>query len=105
MVSGVGLLNNGRLTVSGSAITGNRGVVLGAHGVAQGGGIWNGQLFGGSTSSLSLVDSLVADNALAGGAKASLQGGGIWNQGGGDFTVTLSNAPVRHNTPDQTFGL
>ena len=105
MVSGVGLLNNGRLAVSGSAITGNRGVVTGAHGVAQGGGIWNGQLFGGSTSRLALVDSLVADNALVGDAKATLQGGGIWNQGGGDFTVTLSNSPVRHNTPDQTFGL
>jgi hypothetical protein len=104
-VSGAGLLNNGRLAVRRSSITGNRGVVTGANGIGQAGGIWNGQLFGGSTSFLTLADSLVADNSLVGGPKATLQGGGIWNQGGPDFTVTLSNSAVRHNTPDQTAGL
>ena len=80
---------------------GNRRLANGLNGSAQGVGIWNGVLFGGPVSPLTLRNSKVTDNALSGGAEITLQGGGIFTPG---FPAALINSIVAHNTPDQCFG-
>ena len=46
-LAGPGLTNNGPLTLTNVDVERNQGVATGLSGFAQGGGIWNGQLFGG----------------------------------------------------------
>jgi hypothetical protein len=98
---GAGLVNNGELTLTHVDVERNRGVAYGQSGWARGGGIWNGQLFGGPESPLTLVDSQVKNNTLEGSAGVSLQGGGIFTLG---FPLTLTASSVKHNTPDDCFG-
>jgi fibronectin-binding autotransporter adhesin len=100
-VFGAGVFNNGPLVVAGSTIGGNRGRAAGKTGLAQGGGIWNGQFFGGSTSPLSLQGSRVVANALSGTPGVTLAGGGIYTVG---FPTTLLGTLVAGNTPDQCEG-
>jgi hypothetical protein len=100
-LGGVGLLNNGPLTLTRVDVERNHGVATGLSGFAQGGGIWNGQLFGGPDSPLTLVDSEVKNNVLEGALGVTLQGGGIFTPG---FPLTLTGSPVKHNTPDDCFG-
>jgi hypothetical protein len=100
-VTGVGLLNDGPLIVSGSTISGNRGRATGQSGFVQGGGIWNGQLFGGDTSPLTLQGSRVTGNVLSGSPGVTLAGGGIYTVG---FPTTLTGTVVAGNTPDQCDG-
>jgi hypothetical protein len=100
-IQGVGLVNNGLLTLTNVDVTGNHGVADGVSGFAQGGGIWNGQLFAGPESPLALVGSQVKNNVLQGSAGVTLQGGGIFTVG---FPVTLTDSPVKHNTPDDCAG-
>jgi hypothetical protein len=101
MVGGAGLLNNGPLTLTNVDVERNHGVGTGRSGFAQGGGIWNGQLFGGPESPLTLVDSQVKNNVLEGSPGVTLQGGGIFTPG---FPLTLTGSSVKHNTPDDCFG-
>jgi hypothetical protein len=101
IVGGAGLLNNGPLTLTNVDVERNLGVATGISGFAQGGGIWNGQLFGGPDSPLTLVNSQVKNNVLEGSPGVSLQGGGIFTPG---FPVTLTGSPVKHNAPDDCFG-
>jgi hypothetical protein len=101
-VIGAGLLNNGPLALRNSSVTGNRGVASGQSGSAQGGGIWNGELFGGPDSPLSLQNSQVAGNVLVGSPGVELSGGGIYTVG---FPTTLTNSVVTHNTPDNCAGV
>ena len=101
----LGLLDNGTLNVSSTTVADNRGNANGKDGsFAQGGGIWNGQLFGGEFSALTLTGSSVTGNRLSGSPGATLQGGGIFNLGPPKFTVTLTNTVVAHNAPDQCHG-
>ncbi len=100
-IQGVGLVNNGPLTLTNVDVERNRGVATGLSGFAQGGGIWNGQLFGGPESPLTLVDSQVKNNVLEGSLGVTLQGGGIFTPG---FPLTLTSSSVKHNTPDDCFG-
>jgi hypothetical protein len=100
-ILGAGLLNNGLMTISNSTISHNRGEAHGQDGTAQGGGIWNGQLFGGPTSPLTLQNSQVTDNQLRGDPGVTLSGGGIYTLG---FPTTLTNTVVAHNKPDDCVG-
>jgi hypothetical protein len=100
-VQGAGITNNGPLVLTNVAVSGNNGIANGQNGSAQGAGIWNGVLFGGPTSPLTLRNSKVTDNALSGSPGITLQGGGIFTPG---FPTTLTNSIVAHNTPDQCFG-
>ena len=79
----------------------NRGTATGLSGFAQGGGIWNGHLFGEPDSPLTLVKSRVTRNVLSGSSGVTLQGGGIFTPG---FPLTLTNSSLTHNTPDDCFG-
>jgi len=104
-VVGAGLVDNGTLNVSSTTIAGNKGAANGKDGSwAQGGGVWNGQLYGGATSALTLTGSSVTGNVLSGSPGATLLGGGIFNQGGAAFTVALHDTVLAHNAPDQCEG-
>jgi hypothetical protein len=98
---GPGLTNNGPLTLTNVDVERNQGVATGLSGFAQGGGIWNGQLFGGPDSPLTLVDSQVKNNTLAGSPGMTLAGGGVFTPG---FPITLIGSSVKHNAPDDCFG-
>jgi hypothetical protein len=100
-VQGVGLVNNGPLRLTNVEVARNHGAAEGVSGFAQGGGIWNGQLFGGPESPLTLVATQVKDNVLVGGAGVTLEGGGIFAPG---FPLTLVGSVVRHNAPDDCVG-
>jgi fibronectin-binding autotransporter adhesin len=100
-IQGVGVTNDSDLTLSDVIVLGNKGVANGEDGSSQGGGIWNGSIFGLPTPSLSLDNSLVVGNALSGTPAITLQGAGIYTEGS---PTTLTNSLVAHNTPDQCFG-
>jgi hypothetical protein len=100
-IEGVGVTNDSDLTLSNVIVLGNKGVVNGENGSSQGGGIWNGSIFGLPTPSLSLENSLVVGNALSGTPGITLQGAGIYTEGS---PTTLTNSLVALNTPDQCFG-
>jgi hypothetical protein len=100
-VQGAGISNNGPLVLTSDRVSGNIGSANGESGSAQGGGVWNGLLFGGPTSPLTLQDTAVTHNTLTGGLPVSLQGAGIYTVG---FPTTLSNSIVAANTPDQCDG-
>jgi fibronectin-binding autotransporter adhesin len=100
-IQGVGITNNGPLVLTNDVIAKNKGIANGTSGSAQGGGIWNGVLFGGPDSPLTIDHSRVTNNSLSGGPGVTLQGGGIFTPG---FPLTLTNSLVVRNTPDQCFG-
>jgi hypothetical protein len=100
-VQGVGIANNGPLTLTRADVERNHGVATGLSGWARGGGIWNGVIFGGPDSPLTLIDSQVKNNVLEGSAGITLQGGGIFTPA---FPLTLTSSSVKHNTPDNCFG-
>jgi hypothetical protein len=100
-IQGAGISNNGPLTLRNDLVAANVGTANGQGGFAQGAGIWNGILFGGPVSSLTLVDTAVTRNKLAGGPGVALQGGGIFTPG---FPVSLLGSVVEHNSPDQCYG-
>jgi hypothetical protein len=100
-VQGAGISNNGPLVLTNDRVEGNTGRADGQSGSAQGGGIWNGLLFGGPTSPLTLQGTAVTRNTLTGPSPVTLQGAGIYTLG---FPTTLSNSIVAANTPDQCDG-
>jgi hypothetical protein len=100
-IQGVGITNNGPLVLTNDVVVRNTGIANGTSGLAQGGGIWNGVLFGGPDSPLTLNGSRVTNNSLSGGPGVTLQGGGIFTPG---FPLALTNSLVVHNAPDQCFG-
>lgn len=100
-VQGVGILNNGPLLISNARVGRNYGTADGLTGFAQGGGIWNGQLFAGPDSPLTLQNTHVDGNVLTASPGPTVQGGGIFTPG---FPVTLDNSVIAHNEPDDCFG-
>lgn len=100
-IQGVGITNNGPLALENSRVDGNTGTATGDGGFAQGGGIWNGLLFGGPESPLTLRSSQVQGNSLSVGSGLSAEGGGIFTTG---FPVTLDHAVVARNAPDDCAG-
>jgi hypothetical protein len=99
-VFGGGVENNTLLTMRNVSVSDNfaRADASGG-GVAQGGGIFNGQIFPGPAE-LTLQDSSVIGNVLAGGPGTTRQGGGLFTTG----PVTLTNTRIALNRPDQCFG-
>ena len=101
-IQGVGFLSNGPLVLSNVQVDRNIGTATGLTGFAHVGGIWNGQLFGGLDSPLTLVNSQVKGNVLDGSQGVTRQGGGIFTPG---FPLTLTGSSVKHNTPDRLLRL
>jgi hypothetical protein len=100
-VQGAGLTNDAPLALTNVLIQANKAVANGKTGHAQGGGVWNGSIFGGPTPSLSLNDSRIVGNTLSGSPGTALQGAGIFTLGS---PVNLGNSVVAHNVPDQCYG-
>jgi hypothetical protein len=103
-IQGGGLTNAGPLELRNDEIRGNVAIAHGDSGFARGGGIWNGQPFGSDgapTPSLTLVDTHVTGNVLAGSPGVTLQGGGLYTVG---FPVTLTRSIIARNVPDQCYG-
>jgi hypothetical protein len=100
-VQGGGIANNGALELRNDRISHNNGTAHGADGFAQGGGIWNGELFGASPTSLTLDHTTVDRNTLDADPGISAQGGGLYTVG---FGVTLTHSTIHHNTPDNCAG-
>lgn len=100
-VVGVGLLDNGPLELDNVKVAGNLGTATGGTSFAQGGGIWNGVLFGPPESLLTLRNSQVTGNVLSGSPGILLEGAGIYTVG---FPLTLDHAVVARNLPDQCKG-
>jgi hypothetical protein len=100
-VAGAGILNNGPLVLANAGVDRNHAAATGVSGFAQGGGIWNAELFAGPTSSLTLQSSHVVGNVVSGSSGILLQGGGIFSLG---FPLTLQASVVEHNAPVDCFG-
>ncbi len=100
-VQGAGISNNGPLVLTGDRVSRNTASADGQSGFAQGAGIWNGLLFGGPTSPLTLQNTSVTQNKLSGSPAVALHGAGIYTLG---FPLTLTNSIVAHNRPDQCDG-
>jgi len=100
-IQGAGITNNGPLVLSDVRVRNNYGTATGQTGSADGGGIWNGVLFGGPTSPLTLQDSHVTGNVLTAAPALTIRGAGIFSP---SFPLTLENSTVTQNTPDQCFG-
>lgn len=102
-VQGAGIFNNSLLELRGVRVTGNSGKATGPHGMAQGGGIWNGVELSapGTPVRLTMTDTTVAQNSLAAGPGLPTQGGGLYTT----CPVTLINTTIRRNAPDNLFGV
>jgi hypothetical protein len=102
-VLGAGFLNNAALLLDHDRITDNTGRADGLSGVAQGGGIWNGDLFVAHDTPppVTLEHTSVTGNTLTGSAGVTVQGGGLFTDG---FPVTLTDSRIEDNTPDQCVG-
>jgi hypothetical protein len=100
-VQGAGIINDSDLSLTNVLVRDNRGVANGLSGFAQGGGIWNGSIFGGPTPTLALDHSGVFRNTVSGSPGVTLQGGGIFTVGS---PLSLTDSLVAHNTPDQCAG-
>jgi hypothetical protein len=100
-VQGAGIINDSDLTLTNVLVRDNKATANGMSGFAQGGGIWNGSIFGGPTPPLALDHSGVFGNTVSGSPGVTLQGGGIFTIGS---PLTLTDSLVAHNTPDQCAG-
>jgi hypothetical protein len=102
-VLGAGFLNNGPLLLDDVRIEDNSGRAAGRTGTAQGGGLWNGDLFvpHDTAPPVTLRNTRITGNTLTGSPGVTLQGGGIFTDG---FPVTLSDSRIRNNSPDQCVG-
>jgi hypothetical protein len=99
-VQGVGVLNDSLLELDGVQVSGNTGTATGPSGFEQGGGIWNGVLFSGPQVQLTLNNTTVTRNSLAGRPGITVQGGGLFTT----LPVTLVHSLIAGNVPDQCFG-
>jgi hypothetical protein len=100
-VQGAGIVNDSDLTLTKVLVRDNRGMANGMSGFAQGGGIWNGSIFGGPIPTLAVDHSGVVGNTVSGSPGVTLQGSGIFTVGS---PLTLTDSLVAHNTPDQCAG-
>jgi hypothetical protein len=102
-VFGGGMTNNASTVLDEVRITGNRVVARSLTATLQGGGIWNGALYGDlpdPPSQLTLSRSRVEDNVLSGPPGSVLQGGGLYTA----VPVTLQQTRIVDNIPDQCVG-
>ncbi len=99
-VLGGGVFNNSLLLMRNVRVNGNVARAQGPNGAAQGGGIWNGVDVTGPPVHLTLTNSRVTRNRLAGSSGISLQGGGLFTT----TPVTLTHTRIARNHPDQCAG-
>jgi hypothetical protein len=99
---GGGVLNDGLLALTNVTVSGNSGTATGPSGAAQGGGIWNGTDFSEPPVRLTLQDTTVTRNSLAGSHGIMVQGGGLFSVP--PATVVLRNSLITRNVPDQCSG-
>ena len=100
-VQGAGLSNDGVALLKDDQIDHNTGSASAPNGSAQGGGIFNGIVFGQPPVQLSLLDTSVAGNTLSGSPGVTLQGGGLYTLG---FPITLDDSDINRNKPDDCAG-
>jgi hypothetical protein len=100
---GGGLLaDQGGMTLRNTTISGNTAEVSGQSALAQGGGIFDTPIPNGPPGGpLTLLNSSVTGNTLAGNAGALLQGGGLYIQ---SEPLTMTNSVIAQNVPDQCDG-
>ena len=101
IVQGAGLTNDGVLLLKNDRIDHNSGAASAPSGSGQGGGIFNGVIFGAPPVQLTLQDTSVTGNTLTGSPGVTLQGGGLYTLG---FPIALTDSLISHNAPDQCFG-
>jgi hypothetical protein len=100
---GGGLQSGGPLTLSHTAVSGNRGDASGLTGTAQGGGIFavDESTSGGPPGGpLILTNATITQNLLTGTTGITKQGGGIFATN----PVTLTHTVIANNVPDQCDG-
>jgi hypothetical protein len=101
VVEGGGIQNGQLLTLQNTVVENNTGTAQGQRGVAQGGGIWSGSVFGTAPPiQLALAGSTVSGNTVTGSAGIATQGGGLYTA----YPVTLTNSTTAGNLPDQCSG-
>jgi hypothetical protein len=98
-VLGAGVFNNTLLTMDHVVVSHNTGRASGPDGIAQGGGIWNGDLITGPPA-LTLLNSIVVGNTLETSPGIPRQGGGVFTT----FPVVRVNTLIAGNRPDQCTG-
>ncbi len=100
-VQGAGITNAGALALDDSTIHDNHGTASGLSGVAQGGGIWNGEIFGIPTAPPTHRHAHVTGNVLRAAPGLDVQGGGLYTVG---FPPVLTDSQIADNLPDQCVG-
>jgi hypothetical protein len=101
IVEGGGIQNGQLLTLQDTLVENNTGTARGPKGMAEGGGIWSGSVFGTVPPILlTLAGSTVSANTLTASPGVTVHGGGLYTT----FPVTLTNSTTLHNLPDQCFG-
>ena len=98
---GAGLSNDGPLLLANDQIANNKGIATAPTGSGQGGGIFNGIIFGAPPVLLTLQNTSVTGNSLAGSPGVALQGGGLYTLG---YPITSTNSHIANNGPDQCYG-
>lgn len=100
--AGALLADEGGMTLRNTTVSGNRASADGQSGVAQGGGIFDAPIPDGPPGGpLTLLNSSITGNSLAGSAGATLQGGGLYIQG---QPLALTATAIAQNVPDECFG-
>jgi hypothetical protein len=101
IAQGGGISNNGTLSVTRTAITGNTATAKSPGAVSQGGGIYNSTVPGTDLPIvLTLTDTLILANRLTTNAGGTRQGGGLYTT----VPVTITRGRILANSPDQCFG-
>ena len=100
-VQGAGITNAGAIVLDHATIGDNHGTASGLTGLAQGGGIWNGEIFGIPTAPPTLRHTRVTGNVLTAGPGVDVRGGGLFTVG---FPPVLTDSRVTGNLPDQCAG-
>jgi hypothetical protein len=103
--AGIGNLS-GQLTLDHARITNNHGSATGTGGLLLGGGILN-VAFGGGPPQLTISDSVITGNRLAGSPGLTPLGGGVFSADiftGDPVPFTLTRTVIEGNQPDQCFG-
>lgn len=98
-VQGAGITNDTILELRAVEVRDNVGVATAPHGFAQGGGVFNSDVFG-TPPQLTLIDSVVRGNILHASNGLEVHGGGLFTT----FPVTVTRTRIARNEPDQCAG-
>ena len=84
-----------------TTIRDNHATATGLSGLAQGAGIWNGEIFGIPTAPPTLRHTHVTGNRVTAGPGLKVQGGGLFTVG---YPAVLTDSTIADNLPDQCAG-